>query len=83
MKCDLSYKKVEVDYVNYSATIRVKCPFCESQSTRTRTYKSLKQLTFHLADQHQNEGNYYPFELNDIRTLMQTIAIAKKWRLLP
>ena len=74
---------VECDYSHYSDQIRLKCPCCESRTTRTRTYKSLKQLIFHLSDQHKNEGNYFPFSLDDIHALMNSIALAKEWRLLP
>ena len=82
MQCELSYKKVEFDYSRYFEEIKVKCPFCEFNSSRTRTFRSLKQLTFHLSDQHKNEGNYYPFTINDIKDLMQMIALAKEWGLL-
>ncbi len=82
MKCELSYKKFEFNYSRYFDRIKIKCPFCEFTSTRTKTYKSLKQLTFHLSDQHKKEGNYFPFKLEEIQYLMQTIALAKEWRLL-
>ena len=82
MLCDIQLKKVEFNYSRYFDRIRVKCPFCEFNSTRTKTYKSLKQLTFHLSDQHKKEGDCYPFKLEDVQYLMQIIAIAKEWRLL-
>ena len=83
MKCELSYKKVEFNYSRYFEETKVKCPICEFNSSRTRTYKSLKQLIFHLSDQHKTEGNYYPFTVDDIKILMQMIALAKEWKLLP
>jgi len=82
MKCELSYKKVEFNYSRYFEETKVKCPICGFNSSRTRTYKSLKQLIFHLSEQHKNEGNYYPFTVDDIKELMQMIALAKEWRLL-
>ena len=82
MKCELSYKNVEFDYSRYFDEIRVKCPLCKFNSSRTKTYKSLKQLTFHLSDQHKNEGDYFPFTVDDIKNLMQMIALAKEWKLL-
>ena len=82
MKCELSYKKVEFNYSHFFEETKVKCPICESDSSRTKTYKSLKQLTFHLSDQHKNEGDYYPFTVDDIKSLMQMIALAKEWKLL-
>ncbi len=81
MKCDIILKNVEFDYSHYFDETRIKCPRCESRSTRTRTYKSLKQLVFHLSDQHKNEGNF-PYTLDDIHALMNSIALAKQWRLL-
>jgi len=83
MKCELSYKKVEFNYARYFDAVKVKCPFCESKTSRTKTFKSLKQLTFHLSEQHKMEGDYYPFNLDDVHFLMQMIALAKEWRLLP
>ena len=82
MICKLSYKKVEFPYSKYFDKTRVKCPFCEFNSSRTRTYKSLNQLLHHLSTQHQNEGDFYPFKLEDVKFLMQMIALAKEWRLL-
>ena len=83
MKSKLSYKNVEFDYSRYFDETRVKCPFCEFRTTRTKTYRSLKQLTFHLSEQHKNEGDYFPFKLDDIHFLMQMIALAKEWKLIP
>ena len=82
MKCEIILKNVEFQYSHYFDEIRVKCPCCESRSKRTRTYKSLKQLVFHLSDQHKNEGNFFPFSLDDIHALMNSIALAKQWGLL-
>lgn len=83
MYCRISAKKVEFDYSYYSAKIRLKCPFCAWNSTKkSPTYMSLRQLVFHLSNQHSDEGNYHPFSLIEIRSLMQMIALAKEWRLL-
>ena len=83
MLCDIQRKKVEFNYTHYFDRIRLKCPFCEFNSARTRTYKSLKQLAFHLSTQHKNEVDCYPFKLEDIQSLMQSIALAIEWKLLP
>ena len=82
MKSKLLQKNVEFDYSRYFDETRVKCPICEFNCPRTRIYKSLKQLTFHLSDQHKNESNCYPFTVDDLKALMQMIALAKEWRLL-
>ena len=83
MLCRISDKKVELNYSYYSTKIRLKCPVCAYNSTKkSPTYTSLRQLVFHLSNQHSDEGNYYPFTISDIKSLMQMIALAKKWRLL-
>ena len=82
MKAKIILKNVEFDYSHYFDEIRVKCPFCEFTSSRTRVYHSLKQLLFHLSDLHKNEGANYPFTLKEVKALMQTFALAKEWGLL-
>jgi len=82
MLCDIQLK-IEVNYSHYFDRIRVKCPFCEFYRARTRTFQSLKQLGFHLSTQHKNEADIYPFKLEDIQSLMQTIALGIEWKLLP
>jgi len=83
MQCELNHKKVAFDYSYYSVKIRLKCPFCAYNSTKKSfTYTSLKQLVFHLSNQHNDEGNYTPFSISDIKSLMQTIALSLEWKLL-
>ena len=83
MLCRLSDKNVQLDYSYYSTKIRIKCPRCSYNSTKkTPTYTSLRQLVYHLSNQHSDEGNYHPFSNSDIKFLMQMIALSKKWRLL-
>ena len=82
MESELSYKKVTWNYSRFFDETLVKCPFCKFNSSRTRTYKSLNQLLHHLSDQHQNEGDYYPFKLDDVKSLMKMIGLAKEWNLL-
>jgi len=83
MLCELNYKKVAIDYSFYSVKIRLKCPFCShSTSNKTKKYDSLKSLVYHLSNEHKNEGSYYPFSLDDIKSVLPMIALAKQWRLL-
>lgn len=83
MLCRISDKKVEVNYSYYSTKIRLKCPFCAYDSTKkSPTYTSLRQLVFHLSNQHNDEGNCHPFSISEIKSLMQTIALSLEWRLL-
>ena len=83
MQSELNHRKVEFDYSYYSTKMRIKCPFCTYNSTKkSLTYTSLKQLVFHLSNQHSDEGNYHPFSISEIKSLMQTIALSLEWRLL-
>ncbi|MBM3910789.1 MAG: hypothetical protein FJ356_03980 [Thaumarchaeota archaeon] len=83
MLYELNYKKVEIDYSFYSKPIKLGCPFCKFNSShKTRSYRSLKSLIYHLSNEHKQEGEYYPFILNDIKTLMQNIATSLQWGLL-
>ena len=83
MLCELNHKKIEFDYSYYSTNLRLKCPFCTYNSTKkSSTYTSLRQLVFHLSNQHSDEGNYYPFSISDIKSLMQITALSLEWKLL-
>lgn len=67
----------------YSASIRLGCPWCKiDTSHKSRVYKSLKSLLYHISQNHKCVGDYYPFKLDDIKLLMQNLALAKEWRLL-
>jgi len=83
MLCDIQLKKVAIDYSFYSKNLRVKCPFCQYKANhKTRVYRSLKSLLYHLSNEHSKDGNYYPFTLSDVRSLMKTIAKSLEWNLL-
>jgi len=82
MKCNISYKNVEFDYSRYFDDVKIRCPFCQFKSKRTKTFRSLKELTFHLANQHSKEGDYYPFDMEQIQSLIRMIGLAKEWRIL-
>ena len=83
MLCEINYKKVEFDYSSYSYKLRLKCPFCAYiTSHKTRKYDSLKSLLFHLSEQHKNEGNYFPFSIDDVKSVMQFIALALEWKVI-
>ena len=83
MECRLTDKKVRLHYSSFSAKLRVKCPRCTYNSTKkSPTYTSLRQLVFHLSNQHRDEGDYFPFTNSDIKFLMKMVALAKEWRLL-
>ena len=83
MEYEIRPLKVELDYSQQSALIRLGCPWCKIDTThKSRVYKSLKSLLFHISQNHKDEGDYYPFKLDDIKALMQMIVLAKQWRLL-
>ena len=80
---NIQLKKVEIDYSYYSKSVRLGCPWCRNDAThKSRVYKTLKSLLFHISDQHKNQGTYYPFTVDEIKDLMQLIALAKQWELL-
>ncbi len=73
----------KIPYFQYSTTNRFGCPWCKIDTThKSRVYKSLKSLLFHISQQHREPGDYYPFSTNQIKTLMQGIAISLEWGLL-
>lgn len=83
MQYEIRSLNVEVPQFQYSKTIRLGCPWCKIDTThKSRVYKSLKSLLFHISQQHREPGDYYPFSTNQIKTLMQGIAISLDWGLL-
>lgn len=80
---DLQSLKVEIDYEFFFVLILLGCPFCEYQTAhKTRTFKTLKQLTWHLANTHPEPGMYYPFTMEEVQQVLKVIAKAKEWRIL-
>ena len=83
MSCEINYKKVKINYKKYSEPIKLGCPFHSyHSSSKTRKYDTLKSLLFHLSEQHKNEGDYYPFSIDDVKSVMQFIALSLEWGLL-
>jgi len=88
MKCEFRSLKVEipnfkVPFFQYSTTIRLGCPWCKIETAhKSRVYKSLKSLLFHISNEHKDPGNYYSFTVNDVKSLMQMIALSLEWGLL-
>jgi len=70
-------------YSQRTIPIRLGCPCCTINTThKSKTYKSIKSLLFHISQEHKNENNYYPFTIQDIKELMNQIVIARDLRLL-
>ena len=83
MKCDISLKNVEFDYSIYSVRTRLHCPFCAyGKQSKSKTYKTLKSLLFHVKHDHKDEDKLFPFSVEDIHSLMHAIALAKNWKVL-
>jgi hypothetical protein len=81
-----------IDYYRYySEEIPVKCSFCgiipeapkvEAPKTkRTKTFHSLKELSWHLAHFHSNEVGY-PFSFEQVQEILRVLALAKEWGIL-
>lgn len=83
MKCDILLKNVEFDYSCYSKQTRLHCPFCTyDKKTKSKTYKTLKSLLFHVKHEHKEEGKRFPFSVEEIHAVMHAIALARHWRML-
>lgn len=85
MLAKIQHIKVEIDFRRqYSKQIKnLGCPKCKHDTPyKTRTYRSLKSLLYHLSVEHKHDDSYYPFTTNDIKTLMQSIAVSLEWGLL-
>jgi len=74
----LTYKKIELDYSQYSKPFSVRCPICKHYASRTRKYRTLKSLLHHLATDHKTDG-MHPFSVEDAREIVKAIAIALQW----
>lgn len=69
-------------YQFFSALISVYCPICKRSTSRTRTYRSLKSLSWHLSHNHRNDIDY-PVKLEQIQEILKIIALAKQLEILP
>ena len=75
--------KVVKAYSQRTIPIKLGCPWCKIDTTyKSKTYKSIKSLLFHISQEHNNQNSYYPFSVQDIRELMNQIVIARDLRLL-
>ena len=75
--------KVVKAYSQRTIPIRLGCPCCTINTThKSKTYKSIKSLLFHISQEHKNENNYYSFTVEDIKELMNQIVIARDLGLL-
>lgn len=81
-----------IDYYGcYSENFDVKCSFCgripeapkvEAPKTkRTKTFHSLKSLSWHISHFHSNEVGY-PFTCEQVQEVLRVLALAKEWRIL-
>ncbi len=74
---------IKFPQTQYSMFIRLGCPWCKIDTThKSRVYKSLKSLLFHISQQHSKSGSYYPFSPDQINSLMQLVALSLEWGLL-
>ncbi len=74
---------IKFPQIQYSSYIRLGCPWCKIDTThKSRVYKSLKSLLFHISQHHSKSGNYYPFSTDQINSLMQLVALSLEWGLL-
>lgn len=75
-------KEAKIDYYKrYSENIKVKCSFCLRKTTRTKTFHSLKALSWHLTHFHSNEVGH-PFSCDQVQEVLKVLALAKEWGIL-
>lgn len=83
MEICLGDSKLKIEYSVYSKRSSFKCPFCQFRvNHKTKTFRSLKQLTHHLATYHSSEPQTYPFSLDEIRGLVMCLAKSIEWKLI-
>lgn len=84
MKGSILIKKVEFDYASrYSELGRHHCPYCSyGKKSKSKTYKTLKSLLFHVKHDHKDEDRIFPFSVEDIHSLMHAIAFARQLKVL-
>ena len=75
-------KLEESPFAYYSKPIRAYCPYCKLDTTRTRTFHSLKSLDHHIAINHKNEISH-PLTINETKEILKNLAKAMRWGILP
>lgn len=78
---NLTLLKVEIDYSQYLRPFAVRCPFCRHCTPRTKTYKTLKSLSWHITNAHKTDGAY-PFTTCEVREVLKIIAKCLEWGIL-
>jgi hypothetical protein len=73
-------KLEESPFAYYSKPIRVYCPYCKLDTTRTRTFHSLKSLDHHIAINH-GTGTAYPLTINETKEILKNLAKALQWEI--
>ena len=75
-------KEAKEYYAIFSKPIKLGCPFCKYSTThKTKTYHSLKSVSWHVVNSHQNEIDY-PFSVEQIREILKAIGVAIHWGIL-
>lgn len=77
-----SLKVEESPFTYYSKPIRIHCPYCKLDTSRTRTFHSLKSLDHHIAINHKTE-TLHPLPINETKEILKNLANAMKWGILP
>ena len=79
---DKLIKEAKAYYEIFSKPIKLRCPYCTyDTSHKTKTFRSLKSLSWHVMHEHQNEIGY-PFSLEQVQELIKVIGIAIHWEIL-
>ncbi|MGI0047705.1 MAG: hypothetical protein ACREBB_11045 [Nitrosotalea sp.] len=85
LNTELLIKEEGVYYEIFSREIRVRCPVCrfeaKSKTKRTKTFHSLKSLSWHLTHSHSGMVGY-PFTTDQVLEVLRAIGIAIHWKIL-
>lgn len=85
LNAELLIKEEGVYYEVFSKPIKLRCPICRSEAKgktkRTRTYHSLKSLSWHIARSHSDTARY-PFTIEQVKEVLRVIGIAIHWEIL-
>jgi len=85
LNAELLIKEEGVYYDIFSRPIKLRCPFCKfeakGKTKRTRTYPSLKSLSWHIARSHSNTARY-PFTVEQVKEVLRSIGLSIHWEIL-
>lgn len=78
-------KEAKAYYEIFSSPINLRCPVCrietKGKTKRTKTYHSLKSLSWHLKNSHSDIVGL-PFTVEQVQEVLRSIGLAIHWEIL-